>query len=83
MRRAALSISSNVAEGSGRGTDRDFARFVELGYGSLMETVSESHVAVRQSFMRQAEFASLYSEAEELARMLGGLRQSLHNRPTG
>jgi len=77
MRRAAVSISSNVAEGRGRRTDKDFARFVEFGYSSLMETVSESHMALRQSFLQPAAFRSLYDEADELPRMLGGLRSSM------
>ena len=40
MRRSAVSVSSNVAEGSGRSSDKDSARFIEIGYGSLMECVS-------------------------------------------
>ncbi len=77
MRRAAVSVSSNVAEGSSRSSDKDFGRFVEVAYGSLMEAVSESHVARRQSFLAQAAFASLYAEAEELGRMLSGLKSKL------
>ncbi len=49
MRRAAVSISSNVAEGTGRSSDRDFAHFVEIAYGSLMEVVSQLKVAFRQA----------------------------------
>jgi hypothetical protein len=42
-----------------------------------MEAVSESHVARRQSFLAQAAFESLYAEAEELGRMLSGLKSKL------
>ena len=77
MRRAAVSISSNIAEGSGRGTDKEFARFLEISYGSLMETVSQAHIARRQSFLDQDEFNRVSIFADELARMLSGLRQSL------
>ena len=45
MRRAAVSVSSNIAEGSGRTSKKDFARFVELAYGSLMEIVSQLEIA--------------------------------------
>lgn len=48
MRRAAVSIPSNIAEGTSRGSNRDFARFVEIAYGSLMETVSHAHIATRR-----------------------------------
>ena len=50
MRRAVVSISSNIAEGSGRGSKRDFGRFVEIAYGSVMEVVSQAQIARRHSF---------------------------------
>ncbi len=77
MRRAAVSISSNVAEGSGRASKRDFAHFVEIAYGSLMEVVSQVQVAFRQAFVGQTDRDDLYSRAEELARMLSGLKATL------
>ena len=77
MRRASVSVSSNVAEGSGRSSDRDFAHFVEISYGSLMEVVSQTQVAFRQSFLTGADRVDLYNRAEELARMLSGLKSSL------
>jgi len=45
MRRASVSISSNIAEGCSRSTDKDFGRFVEIAYGSLMEVVSQAVIA--------------------------------------
>jgi four helix bundle protein len=77
MRRAAISISSNIAEGTGRGSDADFARFVEMAYGSVMEVVSQAHIAKRQSMLLSENFQDLYDRAERLARMLSGLRNSL------
>jgi four helix bundle protein len=79
MRRAAVSISSNIAEGSGRSSDKDFGRFVGVAYGSLMEVVSQSHVAKRQSFLAQEAFNQGYQDAEELARMLSGFKARLTN----
>jgi four helix bundle protein len=77
MRRCAVSVSSNIAEGSGRGSNMEFARFVQIAYGSLLEAVSQSHVALRQRFLPQAAFQEGYQRAEQLARMLSGLRTSL------
>ena len=76
MRRAAVSVS-NIAEGSSRSSDKDFSRFVEVSYGSLMEVVSESFVARNQTFIAQPQFEQIYSEAEHIARMLSGLRNTL------
>jgi four helix bundle protein len=77
MRRASVSISSNIAEGSGRSSSKDFAHFVEIGYGSLMEAVSQTQVAFRQSFLTECNRTLLYTSAEEVARMLSGLKTSL------
>jgi four helix bundle protein len=81
LRRAAVSVSSNVAEGSGRSSNADFARFVEIAYGSLMEVVSQSHIANRQGFINREQFDELCSQADELSRMLSGLRASLKKKP--
>lgn len=79
MRRAAVSISSNVAEGSGRSSDQEFGRFVEIAYSSLMEVVSQSQIALNQGFLDQPRRDEIYTRAEELARMLSGLRSSLQH----
>jgi four helix bundle protein len=77
MRRAAVSVSSNIAEGSGRSSDVDFAHFVEYGYSSLMEVISQATVANRQNFLVKNSYERIYQDAEELARMLSGLRSKL------
>jgi four helix bundle protein len=77
MRRAAVSISSNLAEGSSRSSRVDFARFVEIATGSLFETVSESFIGRRGQFLTEDQFQQLYTAAEKQGRMLSGLRSSL------
>jgi len=77
MRRAAVSISSNIAEGSSRMSQIDFARFIEIGTGSVFEVVSQAFIAKKQSFLTEETFQFLYESAEELSRMLSGLRKSL------
>ena len=82
MRRAAVSISSNIAEGSSRSSRTDFARFVEIAAGSLFEVVSQLVIARNQGFLDEMDYHQLYALAEELVRMLSGLRKSLHESPT-
>jgi four helix bundle protein len=77
LRRAAVSVSSNLAEGSSRSSKVDYARFVEVASGSLFEVVSQSHVARRQEILDGKNFQQIYTMAEELSRMLSGLRNYL------
>jgi four helix bundle protein len=76
IRRAANSISSNIAEGSAR-PNADFAKFVGYATGSLYEVVSQAFIARRRKFLREEVFRQLYVDAEEISRMLSGLRKSL------
>jgi four helix bundle protein len=77
MRRAAVSISSNLAEGSSRSSRPDFARFVEIASGSLFEVVSQSFIGRRRGFLTMDQFQRLYGAAEKQGKMLSGLRNSL------
>ena len=77
MRRAAVSISSNLAEGSSRSSRADYARFVEIATGSTFEVVSQAFISQRQGFLNDENFTALYAGAEELSRMLSGLRSYL------
>jgi four helix bundle protein len=77
MRRAAVSISSNIAEGNSRFSRDDYARFVEIASGSLFEVVSQSVIGLRQRFLSETDRQRLYRAAEEQGRLLSGLRRSL------
>jgi four helix bundle protein len=77
MRRAAVSVSSNVAEGSSRSSRIDFARFVEIATGSIFEVVSQATISKRQGYLSEANDALIYTGAEKQSRMLSGLRRSL------
>lgn len=77
MRRAAVSISSNLAEGASRSSRSDFARFVEIASGSLFEVVSQSFIGRQQGFLTEDQFQQLYAAAEKQGKMLSGLRASL------
>lgn len=77
MRRAAVSISSNIAEGTSRMSQTDFGRFIEIATGSVFEVVSQSFIGRRQGFLTEEGFRKQYSAADEIGRMLSGLRKSL------
>ena len=79
MRRAAISISSNIAEGSSRMTQADFTRFIEIATGSVFEVTSQAFIAKKRGLLSEETFRSIYQGAEELSRMLSGLRKSLSN----
>ncbi len=81
MRRAAVSVSLNIAEGSSRISRADFARFVEIAGGSIFEVTSQSFVSRRQGFLSEPEFLRLYAASEELSKMLSGLRSYLVSQP--
>ena len=77
IRRAAVSVSANIAEGSGRNSDRDFAHFLEQAYGSLMELAALVYLALDVGYVSQDASATLFDEVEKLARGLAALNRSL------
>lgn len=77
MRRASVSISSNLAEGCSRASKPDFSRFIEIATGSTFEVVSQSFLAQRQGYLAEEKRLLIYNAAEELSRMLSGLKRSL------
>ncbi|MBG88637.1 MAG: four helix bundle protein [Verrucomicrobiales bacterium] len=77
MRRAAVSISSNIAEGSSRSSRNDYCRFIEIVTGSIFEVISQSTIARNQGFLTEDDYQQIYTAAEEQSRMLSGLKRSL------
>ena len=76
IRRAVISIPSNIAEGAAR-SDPDFCKFLSYATGSLYEVVTQLHIARRQAMLDESTSARLYMDAEEISRMLSGLRDSI------
>ncbi len=79
MRRAAVSISSNVAEGCSRSSKTDFRRFIEIGTGSAFELISQANIARDQGLLSVESYDKLYQSTLEIVRMLSGLRDSLRD----
>ena len=73
LRRAVISIPSNIAEGSGRNSQKDQAHFYNIAYGSLMEVFSQLDIACDLGYISQEEFNQLESLINEEAKMLSGL----------
>jgi four helix bundle protein len=77
IRRASISVSSNIAEGSGRNSDADFAHFLEIAYGSLMEVISQLFLALDEGYITQLQLDEIASEADILASQLVALSKTL------
>ncbi len=77
VRRAAVSIPSNIAEGSGRQTDREFVRFLRVAYGSSCELETQLLVASDLGFVRQETVGPAIAETEQIRRMLFRLAQTI------
>ncbi|CAN5564212.1 four helix bundle protein [soil metagenome] len=78
--RAALSIPSNVAEGSERGSAKDFAHFLNIAKGSCGELRTQLYIARKLELLEKASFDRLVAESKELSSMLEGLRRSILKR---
>ena len=77
IRRAAVSVGLNIAEGSGRTTKKDFRRFLHDSLGSLREVVSALHIALRLKYIASSSFIESYKLCTEISKMLYKLEQSL------
>ena len=77
IRRAAISIASNIAEGCGRSTETEFARFLQIVTGSASEVEYQVLLARDLGFLNSLEFEKLDSNVPEVKRMLTGLIRKL------
>jgi len=72
IRRAAVSIISNIAEGFSRQTDQEFVQFLHIAKGSTSEVQSQLYVALDLDYINREEFERLYDEADQVARLISG-----------
>ena len=80
VRRAAVSVPSNIAEGCARRTTPDFLRFLSIARASLAEAETQLIIAQRLAYVEEAGLARLLEPADELSRMLSGLISKLEER---
>ena len=76
LRRASVSITSNIAEGINRYSVKDKSHFIEMSYGSLMEVSSQFEIAEELGYITAEEKLSMDQLIEEVARLLSGLQKT-------
>jgi four helix bundle protein len=77
IRRAAVSIASNIAEGQGRRSKGDFNRFLLIALGSICEVETQLHIALRLNYSHQEPTTACLEKCGEVGRVLNGLMNSL------
>ncbi len=77
LRRAGTSVALNIAEGCGRGTDRDFMHFIDIAKGSVFETFASFILAERLGYLVQSDLEDVRERADKLARKLSSFKNSL------
>ena len=77
LRRCAVSIPSNIAEGFGRDSTNDYLRFLSIANGSLYESQTQLEIARNLDFLNEQQFTQLLEQAREIERMLSSLIRRL------
>jgi len=80
VRRSALSVASNIAEGAARRTTGEFLQFVGIAQGSLAEAETQLLLAQRLGYLAKGDASALLGAGTEISRMLAGLASSLRRR---
>jgi four helix bundle protein len=77
LRRAAVSVPSNIAEGQARFSPREFYRFLSNARGSLVEIETQLQIGINLGYLTAEEGSGLFAQAAELGRILNGLLSSI------
>ncbi len=73
IQRAAVSIMANIAEGFGRNSDKEFARFLDIAHASVSESQSHLYVALDLGYISETDFTELYELFGEVSKMTRAL----------
>ena len=79
LQRAVVSISSNIAEGSGRSSDMDFAHFLEMAIGSANEVETQLLISKNLNYITQGQYDTLMSDLINIRKQLIGLVNAIRN----
>lgn len=79
IRRSVVSVPSNIAEGSGRASNRDFRRFLAISLSSAFELETQLILSNKFEFISEKEFKDISAKLQELQKMIFGFRKSLSN----
>jgi four helix bundle protein len=77
MRRSSISVCSNIAEGSGRTSLKDYSHFLQLAYGSLMELLNQLIIAQELGYLYETKYFEIRTLVEEVSNKLNSLRNSI------
>ncbi|MEZ5103173.1 MAG: four helix bundle protein [Draconibacterium sp.] len=78
IRRCAVSIPSNIAEGAGRGSKKEFSHFLDIAKGSSFELETQLIISSNLKYIKQNIFEELISELNEIQKMITGLQKSIN-----
>lgn len=81
MRRAAVSISSNIVEGCSRSSEKDYQRFIEIAFGSCRELHYQTTLSQKLGYISENDYSIFEPTLEELEKVLGALYRSLRISP--
>jgi four helix bundle protein len=79
IRRAAMSVTANIAEGFERGGNREFIQFLSTSKGSCGEVQDHLYTAADEQYIAKEEFETLYAQAAEVGRLIGGFMTYLQH----
>lgn len=79
MRRSGVSIASNIAEGAGRGSNKEFSRFIDIALGSAAELDTQVIISHELEYLNNEYFIQITKKIEEIQKMLSGLKNKIQN----
>lgn len=74
IRRAVISVPSNIVEGNARASEKEKARFFDIAYGSLMESLCQLEIAKELHYINNEELINIELQVQEIAKLLSALR---------